>query len=160
MLIKREPVIAKGLRFREDMPYAGDFFFGIQLAEEGRTIFLDAESHLFNTGSKTRFYFAGVDAHSVMEEHRVCTHEIARLLRGHGRDGARAFKGLWNVYLWLFYEHQPFGVGESRRMFAGSVLHQSLAQGNSVLHKLNSVAPFLVPAARRLRKLGTASREG
>lgn len=151
MLINLEPVRAHGLRFVEDSPFLADFLFAIHLACHGRATFLDAESHLFDSGTTARFHFAGFDRDLFIQEYRRCTFEIARLLRERGATDAGVIEGLWRAYLGMVYEHGALELGLAHRMFDGYPVHQARAVAHRTAYELKRNVPFLVPVGRRVR---------
>lgn len=151
MLLKREPILANGLRFREEIPYMADFFFSIQLARHGEMVFVDAASHLFNTGAQSRFAFAGLST-DVLWQERECCLEIAKLLRSYGRDDTPARERLLGIYKYWIYNMEAVGFQETWRLFGGSRAHQLRATGWRVRHALSRAIPSRIAAARAARR--------
>jgi glycosyltransferase involved in cell wall biosynthesis len=59
MLVSMDAVRAHRIRFRPDIPFWSDFHFAGEVAAQGRVVYVDAKSHLFDAGNKARFTFAG-----------------------------------------------------------------------------------------------------
>ena len=60
MLLNMNPIRQRNLRFREDIPYCSDYAFAIELAAQGDSVFIEADTYLFDAGAAGRFHFAGL----------------------------------------------------------------------------------------------------
>ncbi len=100
MLIRGEGVRRHNLRFRADIPYWSDFYFTIELAALGETVYLDTPSYLFDRSVKGRFAVSGTGAQtrSLCFEARECALLLAKLLPEFGVESWHGFEFLHTMY--------------------------------------------------------------
>ncbi len=121
MLMKLEPVLTNGLRFREDLPYIGDKYFMLQLSSYGRTVFLESASYLFNTQATSRFHFAGMKPDTFLPEYAQFVDEVGRLFHLAGGMKFRKYQLLIACYKSFLHEQNiAIGFPLTRKLFAGS----------------------------------------
>ncbi len=124
MLIDGERVRQASLRFRADIPYWADFYFAIELAALGGTVYVYAPSYFFDKSIKTRFANAGTGAHSrsLCFEARECSLLLAKLLAEHGLDPRRGFEYLHAIYTGTSWFGQVpiLSQRETRALFEGA----------------------------------------
>jgi glycosyltransferase involved in cell wall biosynthesis len=131
MLIDGERVRARALRFRTDIPYWADFYFAIELASCGHTVYVSAASYLFDKSIKSRFALSGTGAHtrSLCFEARECSLLLARRLPEYGIDPRRGFEFLHTIYVggsW-FGSLPPLSRRDTRALFADAGAYQAQA---------------------------------
>ncbi len=167
MLIRLEPVMAGGIRFREDMPYMADKLFFLQLAMKGETVFLDASSYLFNAGAAGRFHFAGLNAADYFREYQMFLDEVERLLIASGKPSNNRNQRLLGAYIWLLNEERkPISLSQTLEIFDGNRVFQLRALIEKCLSAvrmrglmrngrefLRKNAPLAVSSAKLTRRL-------
>ncbi len=125
MIYRRSAIVDSGLRFRSDIPYFADYFFALELAALGSTVFVDAETYLFNEGATGRYHYAGLkDIPKFLAEHRACTMRHMELLRAHGRPSRFALDYLRGRYFWYLGQGWNISPWDGWRTFRGFPRHQ------------------------------------
>lgn len=119
MLLNREIIMQRGLRFREEIPYCADYLLGIELAMMGSTVFIDTETYYFHAGSSERFHFAGLkDPRTFFLEQRECALLLSRIMS----DGKTAFSYLDGQYQWFLGQGTPLKIADAWATFADAPL--------------------------------------
>ncbi len=120
MIYRRAPIVERGLRFREDIPYFADFYQAVELAPSGATVFHDLPTFYFDESATGRYHFVGLqDPRRFFVEHRQCTELIAKLLREHGRSPQPAFQYLVERYFWYLGQGTKLTAQDAWHIFGG-----------------------------------------
>jgi len=120
LLVRADVIQRPPLRFRPDIPFWSDFYFAIELADRGQTVYLDADSYLFDLGVKERFSYA--DLKNYFQDGAACARAIAERLQKLGGASQTAFEFLWRQYgaqTWN-YNQKPLSPLATLRLFAGA----------------------------------------
>jgi len=97
-----------GLKFRPDLPFFADLYHAIELSTHGPVAYVEAESHLFDRGNKSRFTFSGLKMLPYYFEVRACSMLMAREL---AKQGAPAWEGFG--FLFKQYSYHKWGFGDA-----------------------------------------------
>jgi len=123
-LLNNEHIRQQGLRFRTEIPFWSDFYLAIELANLGKTAYVDANSHLFDKSVKSRFAISGSGANSrsLCFEARECSLLLTRLLPKYGLEPWRGFEFLHSIYYGTsWYGEQPvMGWRDTLALFQGA----------------------------------------
>lgn len=115
MLLNMETIRQYKVRFREDIPYCSDYFFAIELAAKGESVFVDAETYLFDAAASGRFHFTGLkEPGKFFLEQREC----ARLLTKQLNSTAHSHEYLHGQYYWFLGQGAKLSVAEALEIFS------------------------------------------
>ena len=161
MLLRRDVIQNHSLRFRTDIPFWSDFLFAIELADHGETIYLDADSYLFDLSVKGRFSQAGL-AH-YYQEGTICARAIADRFHSRGLDRSAAFEFLYRQFThqtWN-YEQPPLRPAATLELFAGAGQYRALAVKYAKAHRRRELRQKLAFKMKRLAsRLGLERARG
>jgi hypothetical protein len=98
ILMNGETARRVGLKFRPELPFFADLYHAIELSAHGPVVYIEAESHLFDQGNKSRFNIIGLKNLPKNHEVRECSALMARRLAESGAPD-------WAGFGFLFYQY-------------------------------------------------------